>query len=102
LLSIVFAVYILQAALILGGIMARPTIKNRLIIAKDDIEKLFDGLGSKCFDLKTITRILNENRTFWRLGKISRVAFIDFLIEISNLKYMEGCFALRDCSFFKA
>lgn len=66
--------------------MPRPTKKNRLAIAKDDIEKLFDNMGYKCFDLKIVTRILNENSTFWRLGNISRVMFIDFLIEKSKLQ----------------
>lgn len=66
--------------------MARPKVQDRLAIAKDDIEKLFEGLETRCFDLKAITKILDENRTFWRLGNISRFTFIDFLIEKSKLQ----------------
>ena len=80
--------------------MAGPTKKNRLAIAKNDIEKLFDGLELKCFDLKTITRILNENRTFWRLGNVSRVMFIDFLIEKSKLQKKRFEFPNRPATLY--
>ncbi|MBN2181254.1 MAG: hypothetical protein JW715_05015 [Sedimentisphaerales bacterium] len=61
------------------------TIKNRLLIAKDDILNFFESSQQKYFDLKEMTEILDKNRKFWRLGNISRFTFIDFLIEKGQL-----------------
>jgi len=66
--------------------MARPTVQNRLAIAKEDIEDLFNDMKKKCFDLKAITEILDKNKSYWRLGNISRFKFISFLIEKSKLQ----------------
>ena len=65
--------------------MARPKADDRLAISKEDIESLFDGMEQKCFDLKAITKILDEKRTYWRLDNVSRFKFIDFLIEKAKL-----------------
>lgn len=78
--------------------MARPTTINRLTIAKEDIESLFDGMEKNCFDLKTITEILDENRSYWRLGNVSRFTFIDFLIERSKFKKVVFEFSSRNIS----
>ncbi|HCO93986.1 MAG TPA: hypothetical protein DIU00_08555 [Phycisphaerales bacterium] len=61
------------------------TIKDRLSIAKDDIFDFFESSQQKCFDLKKMTGILDENRKIWRLGNTSRFTFIDFLIEKGQL-----------------
>jgi predicted transcriptional regulator of viral defense system len=66
--------------------MGRPSIKTRLLIAKDDIVKFFDNSQSKIFDLKFLTDTLVQNGPFWRLGNISRWTFIEFLIEKTKLK----------------
>lgn len=66
--------------------MPKPTVKTRLTIAKEDIESLFEGKIDRCFDLKAITEILDENRAFWRVGNVSRFTFIDFLIEKAKLQ----------------
>lgn len=66
--------------------MSRPTVKTRLAISQDDIASLFDSKNQRCYDLKAITEILDENRTFWRVGNVSRFTFIDFLIEQAKLQ----------------
>lgn len=61
------------------------TVKNRLIISKNDIFSFFESTPKKYFSLDEITEILENNRKFWRLGNISRLIFIDFLIEKGEL-----------------
>lgn len=63
-----------------------PSQKDRLLIAKDDIFDYFESSYQKCFDLKEMTEILENNRKNWRLGSTSRFTFIDFLAEEGLLK----------------
>ncbi|MBC8379363.1 MAG: hypothetical protein H8E62_09320 [Planctomycetes bacterium] len=63
-----------------------PTLKDRLLIAQNDIFDFFDSSPRKCFDLKEMTELLDEKRKNWRLGNVSRFTFIDFLTEKGLLK----------------
>ncbi len=61
------------------------TIQNRLLISEEDIFNYFESSQKNKYDLKEITQILEKNRKYWRLGNISRLTFIDFLIEKGKL-----------------
>lgn len=60
---------------------------TRISIAKPDITKLLDDHPQKIFDTSGIQRILDENRSFWRLpASTSRASFIKYLIQNARLK----------------
>ena len=70
--------------------------KTRIAIAKPDIVKLFDENPQKIFDPSGIQRILDENRSFWRLAKsMSYSNFINYLVEKTKLKKQVFDFAYR-------
>lgn len=70
--------------------------KTRITIAKPDIVKLFDEHPQKIFDSSGIQRILDENRSFWRLAKsMSYSSFINYLVEKTKLKKEVFDFAYR-------
>jgi len=70
--------------------------KTRIAIAKPDIVKLFDENPQKIFDPSGIQRILDENRSFWRLAKsMSYSDFINYLVEKTKLKKQVFDFAYR-------
>ncbi len=54
--------------------------QSRLQIAKPDIVRVFEETGKRVFWPSDISRILEENRAFWRLAKNTTTAkFLDFL-----------------------
>jgi len=70
--------------------------KTRISIAKPDIVKLFDEHPQKIFDLSGIQRILDENRSFWRLAKnMSYSDFINYLVKKTKLKKQVFNFSYR-------
>ena len=70
--------------------------KTRIAIAKPDIVKLFDENPQKIFDPSGIQRILDENRSFWRLAKSMPYSdFINYLVEKTKLKKQVFGFAYR-------
>lgn len=61
--------------------------KTRISIAKPDIIKLFNETPQKIFDLSELKRILDENRTFWRLAmSMSYSDFVKYLVAKTKLK----------------
>jgi len=61
--------------------------KTRIDIAKTDIVKLFDKHSKHIFDFSDIQRILDENRSFWRLAKsMSYSEFVNYLVAKTKLK----------------
>ncbi|MHC4739794.1 MAG: type IV toxin-antitoxin system AbiEi family antitoxin domain-containing protein [Planctomycetota bacterium] len=61
--------------------------KTRIAIAKADIVKLFNEHSQHIFDFSDIQRILDKNRTFWRLAKsMSYSEFVNYLVEKTKLK----------------
>ena len=69
---------------------------TRIAIAKPDIAKLFDEHPQKIFDPSGIQRILDENRSFWRLAKnMSYSDFINYLVEKTKLKKQVFNFSYR-------
>lgn len=59
---------------------------TRLSIAKSDIVKLFDQLPHPVLRQSDIGRILEENRSFWRLAQSTRLSdFIKYLQETAKL-----------------
>lgn len=59
----------------------------RLQIAKRDIVKAFDKTGRRVFWPSDISRILEQNRTFWRLAQNTTTAkFLDFLLSKTDLR----------------
>jgi len=70
--------------------------KTRIAIAKPDIVKLFDEHPRKVFDLLGIKRILDENRSFWRLAKrMSYSDFVNYLLAKTKLKKQVFKFSYR-------
>jgi len=66
--------------------------QSRLQIAKSDIVKTFDDADERVFWPSDISRILEQNRAFWRLAQNTTTArFLDFLLEKTNLhlEYLE-------------
>jgi hypothetical protein len=60
--------------------------QSRLQIAKSDIVKAFEDAGKRVFWPSDISRILEENRTFWRLAQNTTTArFLDFLLDKTDL-----------------
>lgn len=69
---------------------------TRIAIAKPDIVKLFDEHPQKIFDLSGIQKILDENRSFWRLAKkMSYSDFINYLVEKAKLEKQVFNFSYR-------
>jgi len=61
--------------------------KTRIAIAKPDIVRFFDEHPQKIFDLPRIQRILDANRSFWRLAKsMSYSDFVNYLVVKTKLK----------------
>lgn len=61
-------------------------IQTRIKIAKQDIIKYFDNLNQKVFKNKDLSRILSEQREFWRLTKsMTNIKFVEFLINEAKL-----------------
>jgi len=61
--------------------------RTRILIAKPDIVKLFDGLRGKVFKHSDLAAILNRERESWRLAQSTTTnAFIDFLTTTSKLR----------------
>ena len=68
----------------------------RIKIAKADIIKVFKEQGSSIFRKTDIDRILEENRTFWRLRRgMSVDAFLTFLLEKTGLRKVSFDFPNR-------
>ena len=64
--------------------------KSRIQIARPDIIRYFDELPSKVLHHADLARILNEQRTFWRLTlDTSTTTFIRFLIDSGKLSVFE-------------
>jgi len=63
--------------------------QSRLQIAKPDIVKVFENAGQRVFWPSDISRILEENRAFWRLAQNTTTAkFLSFLLDKTDL-YLE-------------
>ena len=61
-------------------------IQTRIKIAKPDIVKHFDNLNQKVFKNKDISKILSEQRGFWRLTKsMTNIKFVEFLTNETKL-----------------
>jgi hypothetical protein len=70
--------------------------KTRIAIAKPDIVKFFDEHPQKIFDLPRIQRILDANRSFWRLAKsMSYSDFANYLVAKTKLKKQVFNFSYR-------
>jgi hypothetical protein len=70
--------------------------KTRISIAKPDIVRLFDEYPQKVFDPSGIQRILNENRSFWRLAEsMSYSDFVSYLLANTKLKKQVFNFSYR-------
>jgi len=70
--------------------------KTRISIAKPDIVKLFNEKSQKIFDSSEIQRILDENRSFWRLAmSMSYSDFVNYLVEKTKLKKQVFKFSYR-------
>lgn len=66
--------------------------QSRLQIARTDIVKAFDDTHKRVFWPSDITRILEQNRVFWRLAQSTTTAkFLDFLLNKTDLRpvYLE-------------
>jgi hypothetical protein len=64
--------------------------KSRIQIARPDILRYFDELPSKVLHYADLARILNEQRTFWRLAlNTTTKAFVHFLRESGKLSVFE-------------
>ena len=64
--------------------------KTRIQIARPDIIRFFDQLPSKVLHHADLTRILNEQRAFWRLTLTTSTAeFIHFLMDSGKLSAFE-------------
>ncbi len=75
--------------------------KTRIAIAKPDIVKLFDEYPQKIFKLSEIQRILDSNRTFWRLAKsMSYSDFIRYLVANAKLKKEVFNFSYRPITLY--
>ena len=62
-------------------------IQTRIKIAKPDIVKHFDNLNQKVFKNKDLSKILSEQRGFWRLTKsMTNIKFVEFLINETKIK----------------
>lgn len=60
---------------------------QRIVIAKKDIFNLLDENGSKIYKPRELSKILAENRRFWRLTRSTRfIDFVDFLKQSGKLK----------------
>jgi hypothetical protein len=70
--------------------------KTRIAIAKPDIVRFFDENTQKIFDPSGIQRVLDENRSFWRLAKsMSYSDFIKYLVNKTKLEKHLFDFAYR-------
>ena len=70
--------------------------KTRITIAKPDIVKLFNESPQKIYDLSEIQRILDENRSFWRLTmSMSYSDFINYMISKTKLEKIVFNFMYR-------
>jgi len=70
--------------------------KTRIAIAKSDIVRLFDKQPQKIFTPSEIQRILDENRSFWRLAKsMSYSDFVNYLVTKTKLKMQVFNFSYR-------
>jgi predicted transcriptional regulator of viral defense system len=64
--------------------------KSRIQIARPDIIRYFDALPSKILHHTDLSRILNEQRAFWRLTlDTTTTSFIHFLIDSGKLSVFE-------------
>jgi hypothetical protein len=62
--------------------------KSRFQIAKGDIVEYFERQGSKVYNINDISRILDNNRKFWRLPvSLSSEDFAKLLITYTQLKF---------------
>lgn len=74
---------------------------TRQQIAKPDIIKYFNLLPKQIFDKSDIARILQEQRSFWRLAKSTTTAdFIRFLSKSTRLKTLRFAFPYRSITRF--
>lgn len=65
-------------------------------IAKPDIVKLFDASKQKIFLHSELSRLLGEQREFWRLpASFTTNAFIEFLLKSTKMKKVEFDFPYR-------
>lgn len=70
--------------------------KARIVIAKPDIVKLFEGHSTHLFKRSGIETILHKNRDFWRLTQSMTVnQFLEFLQEKTKLKAIKISFPTR-------
>lgn len=69
---------------------------TRFQIAKSDIVALFEGYNKEILNYYDISRILDQNREFWRLpASLTTLRFIDLLTENTKLKSHEMNFTRK-------
>lgn len=69
---------------------------TRFQIAKSDIVSFFEGYDKEILSYYDISRILDQNREFWRLQRsLTTPRFIELLTENTNLKSHELDFARK-------
>jgi len=69
---------------------------TRFQIAKSDIVSFFEGYDKEILSYYDISRILDQNREFWRLQRsLTTPRFIELLTESTNLKSHELDFARK-------
>jgi len=69
---------------------------TRFQIAKSDIVSSFEGYDKEILSYYDISRILDQNREFWRLQRsLTTPRFIELLTENTNLKSHELAFARK-------
>jgi hypothetical protein len=69
---------------------------GRFKIAQKDIFDFFEKSTIKILQYRDLSKILNENRSFWRLAKsMTTKRFIENLINVKKLKMFEFKFPSR-------
>lgn len=67
-----------------------PGPPSRIMIAKPDIVKLFDGTSKKVYSPRELATILVNNRQYWRLTqKTTADDFISFLLDKTQLHSLQ-------------
>ena len=63
---------------------------TRIQIAKPDIISLFENSPQKIFAIADLAKILDTNRSFWRLAQSTNVRrFVEFLVEKTQLQRVD-------------
>jgi hypothetical protein len=69
--------------------------KNRLLVARSDIEAALDSLPSRVLTSEVVIDLLNHSRENWRIGNISPATFLRLLEDYSHLKSVKLQFPTR-------